>query len=185
MKPKINRFWGYLTIGLVILTLILSIVGHNRGVLLVRTDAEPQDTAETFFESIVVGKNAEAEACLENYSGLGLEGAAASERGRALLSSYDYALLGEPERKGDTAVQSVSFRYLDLNALEADLAEPVAVVQPEGEDPQPIYPSLEELLAKAEKYYTTAELQVTLHYSEGQWRIVADESLLSALAGGK
>ena len=66
MKPKINRFWGYLTLGLVILTLILSIVGHNRGVLLVRTDAEPQDTAETFFESIVTGKLEAAEACLEN-----------------------------------------------------------------------------------------------------------------------
>ena len=41
MKPKINPFWGYLTLALVILSLVLCIVGAKKGTLSVRTDADP------------------------------------------------------------------------------------------------------------------------------------------------
>ena len=186
MKPKINPVWGYVTLALVILTLVLCVVGSKRGVLSVRTDAKPEETAETFFEDLVIGKYREADACLENYSSLGLESAAGSKRGAALLASYDYTLVGEPEQKGDQALQTVRLRYLDLNALEEELNTPLAVFEgEEGEEDRIVYPTLSELLEKPEKYYTFVELQVQLHYSEGQWRIVADENLLSALAGGK
>ena len=137
-------------------------------------------------EDLVIGKYREADACLENYSSLGLESAAGSKRGAALLASYDYTLVGEPEQKGDQALQTVRLRYLDLNALEEELNTPLAVFEgEEGEEDRIVYPTLSELLEKPEKYYTFVELQVQLHYSEGQWRIVADENLLSALAGGK
>ena len=186
MKPKINPVWGYVTLALVILTLVLCIVGNKRGVLSVRTDAKPEETAETFFEDLVIGKYREADACLENYSSLGLESAAGSKRGAALLASYDYTLVGEPEQKGDQALQTVRLRYLNLNALEEELNTPLAVFEgEEGEEDRIVYPTLSELLEKPEKYYTFVELQVQLHYSEGQWRIVADDELLDALAGGK
>lgn len=186
MKPKINPVWGYVTLALFVLTLVLCIVGAKRGVLSVRSDSKPEDVAESFFEDLVIGKYQEADALLENYSSLGLLSAAGSQRGAALLASYDYTLVGKPELKGDQAVQTVRLRYLDLNALEEELNTPLAVFEGgEGEEDRAIYPTLSELLAQPEKYYTFVELQVQLHYSEGQWRIVADDALLSALAGGK
>ena len=53
MKPKINPFWGFLTLGLLLLTFVLCVVGARHGVLVLKTDAKPEDTVETFFESIV------------------------------------------------------------------------------------------------------------------------------------
>ena len=186
MKPKINPVWGYITLALVLLTLVLTVVGAKRGVLLVRSDSKPEEVAERFFENIVIGKYADADALLENYSGLGLENAAASSRGAALLASYDYELVGETEKKGNTATQTVRLRYLDLNALEEKLTTPIATIPTgEGEETRDVFPELRELLAEPQAFYTTEELPVTLHFSEGQWRIQADEDLLRALAGGK
>lgn len=186
MKPKINRFWGWCTLALVLLTFVLCVLGAKKGVLLVKTEARPEETAETFLESVVIGKYETANACLENYSSLGLERSSANPEWNALLASYDYRLLGEPERKGDTAVQMVQLRYLDLNALEKELSTPlVTPAEEEGEEAEPVYPKLQDLLAHPEEYYTTAELPLTLHYAEGQWLVYADEALLSALAGGK
>ena len=182
MKPKINPFWGYLTVGLTVLTLALCILGAKKGTLLVRTDSKPEETVETFFESIVVGKYEQADACLENYAGLGLESRSANLKWNALLTSYDYSLVGEAVRKGDSAQQTVRLRHLDLNALEKALSKPL---NPDAEGSEPVYPSLEELLEQPRDFYTTSELQVTLHYTDGQWLIFADDSLLSALAGGK
>lgn len=186
MKPKINRFWGILTLALLLLTLVLCGVGAKRGVLLIRTDLKPEETAQAFLDAIVAGKYQEADALLDNYKSLGLAEAAGTKRGDALLSSYRYVLQGEPERKSDTALQPFTLRYLDLNALEKDLSTPIAIIEPsDGSEPRPVYAELRELLEKPENYYTTAELQLTLRYSEGQWRVVADDALLSALAGGK
>lgn len=185
MKPKINRIWGYVTLALLLLTLILCAVGANRGVLLVRSSAKPEETAKTFFDSIVAGRYPEADACLANYKSLGLEKLAQSREGAALLASYAYTMEEKPVRHGGTAVQTVQLRYLDMKALEKALATPMTTIPLADGGSRPVYYELRELLEKPEKYYTTAELQVTLRYSEGQWRVVADESLLSALAGGK
>ena len=90
------------------------------------------------------------------------------------------------DRKGDTATQTVRLRYLDLNALEEKLTPPIATIPTgEGEETRDVFPELRELLADPQQFYTTEELPVTLHFSEGQWRIQADEDLLRALAGGK
>ena len=150
-----------------------------------KSESRPEDTAETFFESVVIGKYETAYACLENYSSLGLEKISDDPEWNALLASYNYRLVGEAERKGDTAIQSVQLRYLDLKALEEKLATPVATIEPEGEEPRQIFASMSELLAHPEDFYSVADLQVTLHYTEGQWLIYADDSLLTALAGGK
>lgn len=179
MKPKINPVWGLVTLALALLTVALCILGARTGVLLVRADAKPRDTVETFFESIVIGKYEAADACLENYGSLGLDRSPRTEEGKqfwtALLASYDYTLEGEPRVKRDTAVQSVSLRFLDRNALDQALLAA-------GEDETV---SMQTLLAQPENYYTTMELSVTLHYVDGQWLVYADEALLSALAGGK
>ena len=187
MKPKINPGWGFVTLGLLLLTFVLCVVGAKHGVLVLKTDARPEDTVETFFESIVIGKYEDANACLENYSSLGLERSSDNAKWNALLASYDYEPVGEVKRKGDTAVQTVRLRYLDLAALEQTLSTPLAVIPAanEGEEDRAIYYTLDELLARPESFYTSAMLELTLHYVDGQWLIYADDSLLNALAGGK
>ncbi len=179
MKPKINPFWGWLTLGLVLLGFALCLLGAKTGMLLVRTDADPRDTAETFFESLAVGKYEEADKCLENYGSLGMDRSPRTEEGKlfwtALLASYDYTLEGEPRVKRDTAVQTVRLRYLDRNALDRAL-----LAAGDGDAA-----GMESLLAQPQDYYTTQELSVTLHFVDGQWLIYADEALLSALAGGR
>lgn len=174
MKPKINPFWGWLTLALALLTFALCFLGAKTGVLLVRTDAKPRDTAETFFESVVIGKYEAADACLENYSGLGMDRSPRTEEGKliwpALLASFDYSLEGEPRIKGDTAVQTVRLRHLDRRAL---------LQAAEGGTE-----TLKTLLEQPEAFYTTEDLSVTLHFVDGKWLVYADEALLSALSGG-
>ncbi len=190
MKPKINPVWGYITLALVILSLTLCIVGAKKGTLAVRTDDDPKATVERFFESVVIGKYDEAYDCLANYDSLGLENRSDNQKWNALLASFDYTLLGEPRVQGATAEQTVQLRYLDVNALEEALMTPLndqsaPAEGEEGEQSQPVFPRTEELLARPEAFYVTAELQITLQFKDGQWRIVADEALLNALSGGK
>lgn len=179
MKPRINPFWGFLTLILALLTLGLCLLGAAKGTLLVRADTKPQDAAEQFFEAVVIGKYEAADAGLENYSGLGLDRSPRTEQGKqiwsALLASYTYSLEGEPKVMGDTAVQTVRLRYLDRNALER------AMTPAPGEEA----PELTALLEHPEDYYSFAELEVTLHYVDGRWLVYADEALLTALSGGK
>ena len=83
-------------------------------------------------------------------------------------------------------MQTVRFRSLDMNALELALETPIATIPGgEGEADRDIFPTAEELLAQPEQFYRTTELQIQLRYEQGQWLIVADESLLKALSGGK
>ncbi len=181
MKPKINPLWGWITLALVILTLVLCVVGAKAGTLAVKTDSRPRETVETFFDAIVSGRYQQAYDCLENYSGLGLENGGDNQKWNALLSSYQAWLLDRPQVDGATAVQVVRFRFLDLNELEQALATPVN----NGQGTELSYPRLEVLLAQPENFTRVVELHVTLHYVEGQWRIFADDALLSALAGGR
>ena len=215
MKRKIDPLWGILTIALTVLGLVLCGIGAKRGALLVKTDADPRATVETFFESVEIGKYEAAYACLDNYETLGLEHSPRTEAGRleqtALLASYSYVLSDEIQVRGAEATQSVQLRYLDLNALEEALSAALAPEVPETEktegetaeaeapeseegetaegatavDPAAELEALRQLLQEPARFYTTETLEVQLRYSEGQWRIVADPALLAALAGGR
>ena len=138
MKRKIDPLWGILTIALTVLGLVLCGIGAKRGALLVKTDADPRATVETFFESVEIGKYEAAYACLDNYETLGLEHSPRTEAGRleqtALLASYSYVLSDEIQVRGAEATQSVQLRYLDLNALEEALSAALAPETPEAEE---------------------------------------------------
>ena len=56
MKAKINPFWGYLTMGLVVLSFALCILGAKKGALVVKTESGPEKTVETFFDALVTGR---------------------------------------------------------------------------------------------------------------------------------
>ena len=125
MKSKINPFWGFLTLALVILALVLCVVGSKNGVLLVKTDADPNLAVISFFDAVESGRYEALEGKMENYASLGLDQTPRTERGQlewdALLASYHFTMTGVCTVKGDTATQMVEVRYLDLAALEAAL----------------------------------------------------------------
>ena len=186
MKPKINPFFGVLTAVLVLLTLALCVIGSRVGVVLVKTDVQPGETVETFFAALTREDWESAYACLEDYSGLGLDRSPRTEQGKAelaaLLKSYDFSLTGEAKITRDTAVQPVRLRCLDLVALEEALKVPLI----EASETRPArYYTVEELLAENRDFTRTEELEIQLRYTDGAWRITVDPALLNALAGGK
>lgn len=210
MKPKINPFWGILSLLLAVLTLVLCVFGARTGVLYVKTDADPAVTARVFFDAVREGNTDVMKACMENYSSLGLENSPGTEAGRlewdALLESYSFELLGPAEVTRDTAVQTVQVRYLDLTALEFALSLPRNEAEEAEETDEAdeadsddeadaeaaaeqareeALARLRELLEHPEDYYTTTELPVTLHYADGRWLVQVDDALLRALSGGK
>ncbi len=178
---KIHPFWAALSALIAVGTLALCFIGTRYGVLFVRTSSDPRDAVTGFFDAMKAGDPEKAYAMLENYDSLGLENSLSAEDGQllfeALLSSYDYSLIGDCSLKGITAEQRVRLTALDLNKVDER-----RVQDPSGEKPLlPVAAVLEE----GEDLTSSSEYTVTLRYSEGQWRIVLDDALRIALAGGR
>lgn len=198
MKKKASVFWMLLTVLLALAALALCYTGMQGGAVYARIDSDPQEAASRFFRALKAEQYASAYELLEGYSSLGLENDSASEEGAlvlaALKESYEFRLvgdcrqgsfdpLGRSELKPGSAVQTVHIRSLDLNKLNAALV--ASPEEPEGDEGQEVQPpTLAGLLEDPSVFYTERELPVTLHFSDGQWRIVPDADLLSALLGG-
>ena len=44
--------------------------------------------------------------------------------------------------------------------------------------------ALQKVLENAQDYYTSADIRISLTYSDGRWQMIADSALLRALNGG-
>jgi hypothetical protein len=99
----------------------------------------------------------------------------------ALRLSYRCELVGDCVQQGDSAEQIIRLTALDLNKLDEARA---AAAEGEGAE-TPAVPLAQLLMDKGSSLYTTAEYAVTLRYADDQWRIVLDDALLKALAGGR
>ena len=186
---KIHPFWGALAALLFDITLVLCLVGFVGGVLYVRTPSDPRDAVTGFFDALKAGDTASAYALLENYESLGLENTPPTENGKllleALLGSYEYSLVGECRQSGVRAEQTVLLTSLDLNKVADGRVQKL----PDGSEPAPgedtpLLP-VSNVLEENPDIKTTAEYQVELRYTNGQWRIVLDDALRNALAGGR
>ncbi len=207
MKKKINPFWLALSVLLSAAALVLCVIAGRGGVLHLEPNGNPQDTAVSFFNAVVAGDYPQAYACLSDYSGLGLENAPESETGRALYDalhqSYGFRLTGECRVDRLTAVQPVELRYLDVKAVEREIAARVGGIAealvaerpgPEIYDEDGAYlesftdeiyaTALRQVLEDAQSYYTTAPLEVSLRYLDGAWRMETSPALFNALMGG-
>lgn len=207
MKKKINPFWLALSVLLSAAALLLCVIAGRGGVLHLRPNGNPQETASSFFNAIVAGDYPQACSYLSDYSGLGLENAPESETGRALYEalrrSYGFRLAGECRVDRLTAVQPIELRYLDVKAVEREIASRVEGIAEElvAERPGPeiydedgnylesftdeIYAkALNQVLEDAQSFYTTTDLEVTLRYLDGAWRMETSPALFTALLGG-
>ena len=207
MKKKINPFWLALCVLLSVAALALCLVSGRGGALYLRPDGDPAELVSYFFNAVVAGEYRSAYACLSDYSELGLEHEPESDTGRALAQalrrSYGFTLSDPCRVDRLTAVQPVLLRYLDLKAVEIQIAARVEDIAAElvEERPAPeIYDeeggylksftdevyatALDEVLRDEEDYYTTVPLEISMRYSGGAWRIETSPALFTALLGG-
>lgn len=207
MRKKVNPLFFALSVLLSLAALALCVIAGRGGTLYLRPDGEPQEVVVHFFNSVIAGEYRSACACLSDYSELGLEHEPESDSGRtlyaALRQSYGFTLSDDCRVDRLHAVQPVLLRYLDVKAVETQIAARVEDIAAElvAERPAPeIYdedgaylPSftdevyvtaLDEVLRDAEDYYSTVPLELELNYSDGAWKMQTSPALFSALMGG-
>ncbi len=206
MKKKIRPFWLTLAVLLGAAILALCFIAVRGGMLWLRTDGDPGEVAAYFFDALFAGEYRSAYSCLSDVSGLGLENEPTTEAGRsvyrALRASYAYTPVGDCRAEGLQAVQHAQLRVLDVGALEAAVAAQIDAVAEELVSRHPaeeIYDddrnylasftdevyatALDRTLQHASDYYTTAELDLTLRYADGVWRLQTSPALFNALLG--
>lgn len=200
-------FWGAVAVFFSSLALLLAIVGCNTGALYARADGDPSETVSRFYDSVIAGDYETAYSCLEDYTSLGLETAPDTENAvavyDALKASFEYTLSGSADIDKLSATQKVRFKYLNLDSLEASVADgverkleeivessPIDEVYDENNNYLPAVTerayseALASVLSHANSYYTAEEIEIELEYSGGQWLIVTNQAMLNALMGG-
>lgn len=207
MKKRVNPIWLALSLLLCAAILGLSVFAGRGGALGLHPEGAPEETVRSFFEGVAAGDYPRAYACLADYSGLGLENEPAADAARtlyrALRESYAFSLVGSCTAERLSASQRVRLRYLDVKAVEAEIAARVEGVAEAlvAERPAPeIYDeaggylpaftddvysaALNEVLRSASSYCTEVELDLKLSYQGGAWKLHTTPALLSALLGG-
>ena len=208
MEAGIKKFWVGITVLLLAAALMLCVYASWRGSLYIKPSGNPQYTVTNFFEALLAEDYPAAYACLSDYRSLGLEKEPASEEGQliyqALKDSYQFELVGKCREEQLTAVQTVSFRYLNVQRVESEISKRVNTVlaylvaekprdQVYDENGQYL-PSLtdevylvalQQVLESPGFYYSTAEFDVQLDYINGEWLMKVDQPLFNALIGGE
>lgn len=207
VKYRIRFFWILLAIIISAVTMLVSIVGLHFGTVYAKPSGDPQQTAVEFMDSICNGDYASSYELLRDYSDLGLakvpETKAAQLAYEALHKSFSYELSGELSVEKLDAVQPVSFRYLDLTAIESAIVEETPKQLELIVEKRPmnqIYDSnrnylpevteeaylnaVSAVLKNADSYCKEIQIQLSLSYSDGKWQVLASPALLRALNGG-
>lgn len=204
---RFSMFFGLLSVLFSAAAMALCLVGPLMGTLVAKPTGDPQETVTGFFDALCAGDTAGAYGYLNGYTSLGLEEPAAEAVGQAMMdalkASYSYELSGSCAVQQLSAHQTVLFTYLDLTAIAPDVKEETALALEEAVKTHPedeIYDenqnylpqvtqeayaaAVDKVLAQAERYITTASLQLELTYTGGRWLLTADRSLLNAITGG-
>lgn len=204
---KLNLPWAVLSIVLSAFAVIVCIIGSSVGSLYSKPTGNPADTVTKFYDALIAGDYTTAYSCLSDYTGLGLETEPADANAAliydALKESYEYTLADTAKVDKLSATQSVRFKYLDLESLEASVedgvkrnlekivkARPGSEVYDENNKYLPSVTaeayneSLQFVLSHASSYYTATAIDIELVYTNGQWLIVTNQAMLNALMGG-
>lgn len=204
---QVNVPWAVLAVVLSALAMLLALIGSSAGTLYSKVEGAPGETVTRFYDALIARDYPTAYACLSDYTSLGLESPPSSDNAalvyEALLDSYEYTLVGEARIDGLKATQDVRFKYLELESLEASVADGVErrlkdIVESRpreqvydeedkylpGVTEEAYSASLTAVLAHADSYYTSTVIEVELTYTNGQWLIVTSRSMLDALMGG-
>lgn len=177
----------------------------DQPILLIPSQEATQRT-EDMLDAVCRGDYAAAEQFLLGQPSLGVDRAAADEAGRlfwdAFVGSLSYELQGPCFATDSGLAQSVAVTYLDIDATSATLRQRsealLEALLANSDNTTDIYDAnnnyredvvmevlrqaVEEAL-KEDAAYRTVTITVNMIHSDGQWWIVPDNALLSAISG--
>lgn len=209
MKKKriLSGLFGLLGCALAALTVAVSLWAMHMAPVLVVPPAAAEETAQAVFEAVCAGDYDAADNLMYGSPDLGVGREPSDEVGallwNAFVDSTSYTLDGHCYATDSGVAQDVSFTCLDFSSVTASLrdrAQTLLVERVEAaEDADSIYDEngdyREDFVMKVlldvtkdaleeDSQFTTRKLTVNLVYKQGQWWVVADQALLSAISGG-
>ena len=168
---------------------------------------DPQETVLAVFDALEREDYQEAYGYLDGVKTLGLEYAPQREALRqlyaAMHSQFHADLYGSCNVGGERAYQQVSYRYLDVEKINAEArSRSMTIISRNASSQQvgDLYDekgnyraelmwdawdqAVEELLQHPENYRRTGGAQLELRWHDGAWYIVPNEKLLQMFSGG-
>lgn len=168
---------------------------------------EAEQQAVKLMDAVADGDYAAAETLILGNPKLGVDRDPADAAGvmiwNAFVESYDYELVGESYATDSGIAQNVRVSYLDIGSITANLRERSQTLLEErvaqAEDVEQIYDENNEykeefVMAVLNDAVTDAleedakmtgmEFTLNLVYRNGEWVIVSDSALMTAISGG-
>lgn len=197
-----------LTAAVTVFTVFVCGYAMNAKPVIMNDSSDPAICAEEFLSLVLSGDVQQAETMLLGSGKLGLDSSGNSELARmfydALFESFSFEKLGICEKSGIEAQQSFLVTYLDIPSITAFQREATNAKLAKYLDEAERYDDVltedgafrsevairaleeatEELLENAKEHYVLTELTIEMQYSDGEWKIVANDTLSTILSGG-
>ena len=203
----LSRIFGLLAAAVAALTLWITFGALNARPVLVTPPAAAAETAEALLAAVCAGDYDTASGLVYGTPNLGMDREPADEVGRllweAFQESFAYELEGECYATDTGIAQNVTVTHLDFSSVTASLGErsQTLLVQrvAEAEDADTVYDEngdyREDFVLEVLREVTLdalredaknkeQKLTLNLVHKRGQWWVVMDQALLSALTGG-
>lgn len=207
IKKALSVLFALLAVALAGFTLWVTLDAVGASPVLMVPPAAAAETADTMLAAVCAGDYDAAEDLMYGSPDLGVGREPADAVGGllwdAFVHSTSYTLVGDCYATDSGVAQDVIFSCLDLSSVTATLGERAQLLLvervEEAEDADAVYDengdyredfvmtvlqdvTKDALIEDAE--YIQKELTVNLVYKQGQWWVVADQALLSAISGG-
>lgn len=203
----LSRIFGLLAAAVAVLTLWITFGALNARPVLVTPPAAAAETADALLAAVCAGDYDTASGFVYGTPNLGMDREPADEVGRllweAFQESFAYELEGECYATDTGIAQNVTVTYLDFSSVTASLGDrsQTLLVQrvAEAEDADTVYDEngdyREDFVLEVLREVTLdalredaknkeQKLTLNLVHKRGQWWVVMDQTLLSALTGG-
>jgi hypothetical protein len=203
----LSRIFGLLAAAVAALTLWITFGALNARPVLVTPPAAAAETADALLSAVCAGDYDTASGLVYGTPNLGMDREPADEVGRllweAFQESFAYELEGECYATDTGIAQNVTMTYLDFSSVTASLGDrsQTLLVQrvAEAEDADTVYDEngdyREDFVLEVLREVTLdalredaknkeQKLTLNLVHKRGQWWVVMDQALLSALTGG-
>ena len=203
----LSRIFGVLAAAVAALTLWITFGALNARPVLVTPPAAAAETADALLAAVCAGDYDTASGLVYGTPNLGMDREPADEVGRLLWEAFQescvYELEGECYATDTGIAQNVTVTYLDFSSVTASLGDrsQTLLVQrvAEAEDADTVYDEngdyREDFVLEVLREVTLdalredaknkeQKLTLNLVHKRGQWWVVMDQTLLSALTGG-
>lgn len=208
---KIEKFFsvllGALGIAILVFTLVLCLVSLDAETVLLTPPGEALGRAEAMMDAVAAGDYAAAGQLMYGKPDLGVDREPADAVGKlvwdAFIGSISYEFVGDCYATDSGISQNVSVTALDITSLMGNLktrvntllneriAQATEMSQLYDEENNFREDMVEEVLQEAvtaalaeDAQNVTREVTLSIAYREGQWWVVPDAALLSAISGG-